>query len=437
MKLLLISPIFKPDKRMPEATSVSAISLNIIAGLTPPDVEVKIIEEEIAMVNPDEEDADLVGISCMTSNVMRGYAIADAFRKRGITVILGGIHPSLLPDEAAQHCDSLCVGEVENVWEQMLEDFKNKKLKKRYSSPYPDLQRFIPLKGRNLTRKIGMAAVALETTRGCPFTCNFCTVPVHFGRKQRHRPVEHVVQMIEDAVKVGIKRVFFMDDNILGTPSYARKLLKAIAPLKISWSAQSTLKTLEKNPDLMDLSRKSGSVGFFFGIESVGSAMGTFTKSYNSQQALVDGMNRVRDAGLHVHAALIFGFDQDTEAVFDETLEFLLKHKIPSASFHPLTPYPGTALFKQLDEENRLLSKDWNDYHYYWGTIVYQPKNFSPQKLFLETARVQEEFSRFSNVIKGTWVNRKHPLLPHFFNYGLNKTIKLARANWLEHYGNK
>jgi radical SAM superfamily enzyme YgiQ (UPF0313 family) len=433
MKILLILPIYQPGKVTANEVSLPSTSLHLIAGLTPSEIEVEIVEEELQQLDMDIE-CDLVGISCMTSNVTRGYYLADEFRKRGKTVVMGGIHPSLLPDEALLHCDSVVIGEVENIWATFLHDFQNKTLKKKYSAPYPVLDKYIPLKMRKSNPKIAFGAISLETTRGCPYTCNFCTVPIQFGRKQRHRPVEHVVREINES---GGKTIIFMDDNILGSAPYAKKLLKALIPLKIKWGGQANIKAVQNNPELIPLAQKSGCLGLFFGIESVTPAMDTLSKSFKSREILSEQLDKVRDAGIHAHTAMIFGFDEDTEGVFDETLEFLLKNKVGSASFHPLTPYPGTDLYNKLDRQGRILTKNWNDYHYHWGTIVFQPKNFTPEQLFLETIRVKREYTSFKNVLAGAWKNRRHPLLHFAVNYGFNKEAKESEAYWKQTYAPK
>lgn len=431
MKLLLILPIYQPGKVTPKEVSAPSRSLHIIAGLTPQEYDVKIVEEEFELADPDEQ-CDLVGISCMTSNITRGYQLAGEYRRRGRKVVMGGIHPSLLPGEALQHCDCVVIGEAENVWEKLLHDFKQNRLKKTYSEPYPELDRYLPLKTNRKNTDISLKSISIETTRGCPYKCNFCTGPFQFGPKQRHRPVDHVVKEIEES---GVRQVFFTDDNIFGDVLYARELLKAITKLKISWGGQSTVKVFQKHPEFLPLAGNSGCVGLFFGIESVSPAMNTFSKSFKNTKILSEILKRITEEGLHVHTGIIFGFDEDTEGVFDETLEFLSKNKVGSASFSPLIPYPGTEIAKQFEQEGRLLSKNWQDYHSFWGTVVYKPKNFTPEKLYLETARVKKEFSGFSSTLSRFWVNRKHPLLHVLFNYGLNKSSKQSLDHWRKQYG--
>ena len=434
MKILLINPVSMTGFSPPAQITLPNLPLRIIAGLTPPEHEITIAEEIIESIDLDV-DCDLVGISCATANIKRGYQLADEFRKRGKTVIMGGIHPTMLPQEALQHCDSVCIGEVEDVWKNILEDFIDGRLKKKYSSPFPSLDRYIEVPQLDMEKgKRGSGFAAIESTRGCPYTCNFCTVPVQFGRKLRHRPVEFVVK---DIIKSGKKRVFFLDDNVIGNPSYARELMSAMIPLNIEWAGQSSLKVLHKNPELITLARKSGCKGLFFGLESVTKAMGSLPKAIKSKEENAELLKKIRDAGIHVHTTVIFGFDDDKEDVFDETLEFLLKTKVSSAGFAALIPFPGTPLHEELDKAGRILTKDWNEYNDHWGTTVYQPKNFTPEQLYYETTRVKTEFTRFSNVMSRAWANRRQPLLYAIVNAAFYGVHKSAMDYWLKRFPNK
>lgn len=430
MKLLLILPAYQPGKVTPKDVTVPSRSLHIIAGLTPPEHDIKIVEEEFNAVDVNEE-CDLVGISCITSNVTRGYELADIFRSKGKTVVMGGIHPSLLPEEALQHCDCVVVGEAENVWEGLLEDFQNGRLKKLYSNPYPALDRYVPLRTNRVNEKITFKTIAIETSRGCPYNCSFCTASLQFGRKQRHRPVVNVVREI---VECGAKQIFFMDDNIFGNVEYARELLKAIAALNITWAGQSTLKTFQMYPDLIKTAVKSGCHGLFFGIESISPAMGTMSKSFQDTTMLSEMLRRVTGAGMHAHTGIIFGFDEDKKGVFDETLEFLMKNRVGSASFSFLIPYPGTQVYKQFESEGRIISKNWMDYHSFWGTVVYKPKHFTPEELYLETAKAKIEFAGFSSTMKRFRANMAHPLAHLYLNRGLYTGAVQSLDHWKKTY---
>jgi len=426
MKIILISPVFQQDKATQKQLVLPSLSLHVLAGLTPEEHEVKIVEEVLGIANCDE-NCDLVGISCFTSNIRRGYELADKFRLRGIPVVMGGIHPTVLPEEALQHADAVVLGEAENVWQDLLEDLKKGKLKKLYRGNYPDLKKHVTLRTRNRKSSHAYGVIPAETSRGCPYTCDFCSVPVHYGRKQRHKPVENV---IHDLIEADARKVFFVDDNIMGDPNYSRELMTQLIPLKIKWVSQSTLKVIQKNPDLLILAKKSGCQGLYFGLETISdTSIRILKKNIREKQMISDTLEKVRDSGLFIYTSIIFGFDEDTESVFDESLEFFYKNKIASSSFTHLTPYPGTELFAQLQKNNRIISTNWDDYNHIWGRVVYKPVNFSPEKLYEETLRVKLESVRLGNVMGRFSANWRHPFYYLMLNYGLNYEAKMIKKN--------
>lgn len=425
MKVLLISPVVDEDKRTPTALTIPQLALHILAGLTPEKHQVKIVEEEYELVNT-EEDCDLVGISCMTSTVSRGYDLAAEFKRRGKTVIMGGIHPTILPDEALQHCDCVVAGEAEEIWEGILEDFENGQLKKMYRGTSPSLDKYIATPTRTNSKKRAFMAIPSETTRGCPFTCDFCCVPDFYGRKLRHKPVENIVR---DVVESEGKAFVFLDDNILGHPSYARELFPELKNLRIKWGGQCSISTIQRHPDLLKLAADSGCKGLYFGLESISpTTMKKFNKSMKSLENLEDQIKKIKDAGIHFHASIIFGFDEDTPAVFPEALEFLNRNKISTATFHILTPFPGTKLFDDMKNDGRMLSTNWRDYH--WDTVVFKPVNLTPDQLLEGFIWAKQEYSRFGSVLKRFPGNLNHPLFHFAGNMGTRQEYKHHLKKW-------
>ncbi|MFH1714941.1 MAG: radical SAM protein [Elusimicrobiota bacterium] len=264
MKILLISPVIDPKIKTPTGLMIPQLSLHLLEGLTPAQHEVKIIEEEMEDIDLNEE-CDLVGISCMTANAPRAYYLAKEFKKRGRKVILGGVHPTLLFDEAIQYADSVIVGEVENVWEQALKDFQEGNLQKKYHHDATPLDRYIPTKYKKHKDSNFFDCIPVMTTRGCPYNCDFCCVSNLYGSKIRHAPIENVVRTIKESKR---KYVIFLDDNIIGDTQYSKLLFKAIIPLKIKWAGQASL-SFVNDIELMKLAAKSGCVALFFGVESV------------------------------------------------------------------------------------------------------------------------------------------------------------------------
>lgn len=415
MKILLISPSTRPDSKTAAALMIPQLGLHILEGLTPPEHEVKIVEEEVEDINIDEP-CDLVGISCMTANAPRAYHLADEFRQRGRKVVLGGVHPSILPDEAIRHADAVVVGEAEGLWNEVLADASSGALRHRYHRPETDLEKYIPMRKGSFARKSLFNILPVMTTRGCPFNCDFCSVSHLFGKRIRHLPVVNVVRFIQET---GAKRYLFLDDNIIGDPRYARELFAGIKPLGIKWVGQASV-SFSRNRELMKLAAESGCGGLFFGVESVSAAqLQKMRKSLKDIALVEDAIKRVRDAGILFHASLIFGFDEDTKAVFPETLEFLTRNKIGTATFNVLTPYPGTRVYEQFRREGRLLTDDWRYYDH--ATVVFRPRNMSPYELQKGKTWVKREFSSLSSILRRLPANMLHPFIYAAMNLAIRK----------------
>jgi len=412
MKILLLSPCKNPGLKKPRFLMIPQLSLHLIAGLTPPEHEVKIVEEEVETIDIDEE-CDLVGISCMTANAPRAYALSEDFRRRGKKVVLGGVHPTILPEEALRHADSVVIGEAEGAWEDVCRDAAAGTLKRRYHRPFPSLDRYVPMGSRRNTKKRAFGVVPVMTTRGCPYNCEFCCVSDLYGKRIRHVPVKNVVRDICDS---GGKFFLFLDDNIAGEPAYAKELFEAITPLGIKWGGQAAL-SIVKNIDILKLARKSGCEALFFGVESVSKAqLERMRKSSKKLDEIEQSIRTVEDLGIFFHASMIFGFDSDTTEIFPETLAFLERNSISSATLNVLTPYPGTKIYRQLKEEQRLLTDDWRFFDH--KTVVYTPRNMTPLELQAGRLWVLKEFTRFSSIMRRLPHHFDHPLYHLAMNIG-------------------
>jgi radical SAM superfamily enzyme YgiQ (UPF0313 family) len=422
MKILLISPCKAPDVKKPRFLMIPQLSLHLIAGLTPPHHEVKIVEEEFDTINLDEE-CDLVGISCMTANAPRAYELAVEFRKRGRKVILGGVHPTILPDEALRHADSVVIGEAEGVWEGLLDDMLAGRLKRRYHKPYPSLDRYIPIRSRMHTKKRAFGVIPVMTTRGCPYHCDFCCVSDLYGKKIRHIPVKNVVRDIVDS---GGKFFLFLDDNIAGDPVYARELFTAITPLGIKWGGQAAISIVRKT-SILEMARKSGCTALFFGIESVSNEqLQRMRKSAKVLEEIEQAIKTVESIGIFFHASMIFGFDSDTKDIFPETLSFLERNRISSATLNVLTPYPGTKVYRQLQKERRLLTNDWRCYDH--KTAVFMPEHMTPFELQAGRLWVLQEFTTLSSIMRRLPYHMDHLLYHLAMNIG-HRRIYTKDAN--------
>jgi len=417
MKILLISPTTEQEIKTAKFSRIPQLALPLIAGLTPEKHEVHIVEEELEQIDFDAS-CDLVGISCMTSNAPRAYLIAQQFRMRGKKVVMGGVHPSVLPDEALRFSDSVVIGEAEGVWSQILEDAETGSLKPRYHKPYPPLDRYVP-KTANGAKRRPFGIIPLMTTRGCPFDCEFCCVNNVFGHKVRHVPVAHVVRDITDS---NGKLYMFLDDNIIGDPRYAREIFSAIKPLGIKWVGQASI-SFVKDESMLKLAAESGCVGLFFGLESVSrKQLEKMRKSIKDIDKIEEAIQKVKDNGIGFHASMIFGFDDDTVSIFEDTLNFLNKNKIYSVSLNTLTPYPGTRLYDRLKQQGRLLTEDWQYYDH--KTVVFTPMHMTPSQLQAGRMWVFREFTKMSTILKKAPFYLDHPLYFAGLSIGRRKACR-------------
>ena len=375
MHVLLVSPSPTPNKKIRSGLKFSQLTLPVLASLTPPDVEVSAVDEELADID-FSQSYDLVGITCMTATARRSYDLCDLFRARGTPVVLGGIHPTVCPQEAILHADAVVIGEAEDCWKTVVEDSRGGHLQRFYRSEFPDLNR-APLPRRDLGIDHAVFnTVGLETTRGCPYNCEFCSVTDFYGPHIRHRSVANVV---EDIKRSGSRIFMITDDNVTGHAAYSKELFQALAPLGITWVGQSSIK-LARDRELLELCRKSGCAALFFGLESVStSGMQSLPKAYNSIEETEEAIRIIQDHGIAFHPSIVLGLDTDTPDIFDDTLEFLQRNRVPSLTLNVMTPYPGTRIHQRLMEEGRLISRDWSYYDH--KCVVFRPKHMSPEQL--------------------------------------------------------
>ena len=403
MKVTLIEPAMIKNQGFSEKPSwqLTPLTLATLAGITPPDVEVEALDDRIEEIDY-EARRDLVGISVKTFTARRGYQIADEFRARGIPVILGGHHPTLLPEEALQYADSILMGEAEGIWRDVLRDAERGQLQKVYRQTQT-----LSLNGLKVNRSIFRGKKYLpvgmvETTRGCPFSCNFCSVTTFFGRSFRHRSPTEVVAEIENLDK---KFVFLVDDNIVADKEAAKELFRALIPLKIRWISQASL-TMTKDKELMRLMYESGCAGVLTGIETISRAnLRQIHKSWNTVGiGYEEALKIARDNGIAIVGSFILGMNEDTNDSLNQLLEFTIRERFFAVLFNLLTPYPGTELYKQFLQDNRLTHPQWwLDPNYTYGSAVFQPKNISAHDLEQGRLRLYREFYSPSSILRRLW----------------------------------
>ena len=395
MKVVLIEPAF--DERgivKLHGFKILPYGLLQLASVTPPDVEVAIFDEKVDPI-PERIDADLIGISVFTTaNAPRAYQLAQRFRSQGTPVVMGGAHASALPDEARRFADSVVVGEGEAVWPQVLRDAEHGTLEPVYAAGLPELTTLPSRRPWELVRTARYPApLIVQTTRGCPVGCEFCSVPAFSGRKMRHKTIDQVLDDIADVARIRTNvytrladTVFFLDDSFGTDVLYYKALMQAIVDrgLRMRWVTQATTAIAQKR-DLLELAEKSGCVGVLIGFESLSQdVLREADKSYRAS-TYADVIAKLHDHGIGVEGTFIFGFDHDDEDVFERTVEFAQRTRLNVAQFSSLTPLPGTRLFERFKNDGRLLYEPWKDPRQ-WARFnlfesVIRPKQMSPERL--------------------------------------------------------
>jgi len=369
-----------------------------LAAVTPKQHNIEIIEGSINDINFHKK-YDIVGLSCVTAIAFRSYEIADEFRQRGVPVVLGGHHPSALPEEAKQHADSVVIGEAEDTWPQLLKDLEKGNLQSFYYQTKVVEPELIP-NARNINPKKSVLKF-VQSTRGCLNKCDFCSMPnKKFGKIFRMRPIENVINEIRS---IPIKHFGFQDSSMTINTKYTKELFRQMKGGKINkkFSAYGNINILGKDDELLKLASEAGCNSWFVGFESISQdSLNSIGKGSNKVKEYAPSIKKIHDHGMYIFGSFIFGFDLDTKDIFDKTLEFFNSNDIEIANFNILTPYPGTALFNRLDKEGRIFSKDWTKYDFH--NVVFEPKNMTPEYLQDNTKRVSEIAYSYSNIFRRT-----------------------------------
>jgi radical SAM superfamily enzyme YgiQ (UPF0313 family) len=340
---------------------------------------VKVVNEAIEEIDFNAK-VDLVGITGLTCVIKRAYDLADRFRERGVKVILGGVHPSLLPEEAKEHADSVLIGEAEGIFDHLINDLEAGELKPFYKNrEWSDLKG-MPLPRRDLlNRRYRPFFKVIETTRGCPNRCEFCSIPTINGKRYRIRPLEEVDQELSAIVKQKGEYLFLADDNVTARKDYALGLFEIFKRHQIKWMGFTTIQ-IAKNEELLRKAQESGCVSLFIGFESlIQENLDSVSKRFVHTEELTDLVKTIQSHRIGIHGSFIFGFDGDDPTIFKKTVEFVQKNNIELPTFSILTPFPGTPLRKRLEEEGRIFDHDWS--HYDMSHAVFRPKNMTAQEL--------------------------------------------------------
>lgn len=376
MRLTLIHPCIGriPGKKYIRSWQMEPLPPAVIASLTPKDVEIRFWDDRMEAI-PFDEPTDLVALSIETYTAKRAYQIASEYRQRGVPVVMGGFHATLVPDEVSEYAESIVIGEAEAIWPKLIEDFRHGKLKPVYQSENrPNISNITP--DRSIFKnKRYMPLALVESARGCGFKCDFCAIQSYFKSTQTYRSIECVINEVK-SLKSSNRLFFFVDDNIVNHPKRAKALFEALIPLGIKWVSQATM-TMTHDPELLDLMKRSGCQGVLIGFESLNpenlKAMNKpFNMARGGAQNAIDNLHRF---GIRLYATFVFGYENDTEDSFEQAVEFSIRNKIFMLAFNHLTPFPGTPLYDRLKKEGKLLyDRWWLDDRYRYGEVPFQTK---------------------------------------------------------------
>jgi radical SAM superfamily enzyme YgiQ (UPF0313 family) len=370
------------------------LNLCMIAAYTPNEFQVSIRDECVEPID-FEKDVDLVGLTAYTNNALRAYEIADSFRRRGVTVVMGGVHASNLPEETLRHCDAVVVGEAEDAWQRLVRDFTHGRLEKIYQN-----DQLVSLEGLSIPRRDTLVRDryvtinTVQTARGCPHNCSFCSVTRFNGRSYRFRPIDEVIREIETLPS---RNVFIIDDNIYCHRERSCKLFEAMIPLKIRWGGQSTI-SIANDPETLELAARSGCVGLAIGFESFSKeSLKGAHKRFNDPERFYREIETIKRYGILIWGSFVLGFDEDDEENLERTIRMSRKSKLDFACFNFLTPLPGTMVYDQFEKDGRLTSKNWANYN--MANLVFRPASVTPEGLEKMVKRAWLEFYSMKAVV--------------------------------------
>ena len=395
MKITFICPHLMDTR---SADAMEPLVFAILAGLTPKDIELDFFDERIEPI-PIDHNTDLVAMTVGTYTARRAYQISTQFRQRGIPVVMGGLHPSFLPEEALVYADSVVIGDAEEIWGELVQDALQGKLKQVYRQLKQPL-----LKGVNFDRTIFNGKrykplIPVQIGRGCSFACDFCSINAFYGSHVRQRPLEEIIAEIE---ALESKHILFVDSNLFVDLPKAEELFQALIPLNIRWGGQITLDAV-RNAQLLDLMAKSGCFAISIGFESLNKDnLRLMNKEWNLKYNNYDyAIQQFHDRGIIIYANLIFGYDHDTVDSFDITAEFAIQSKFALANLVPLTPTPSSRLYGRLHDENRLIFKRWwLDPAYQYGQATFHPLRMTADELTKGCLHARQKFYKFGSILK-------------------------------------
>jgi radical SAM superfamily enzyme YgiQ (UPF0313 family) len=398
MKIALIFP--RVDTRRGTKVKnymVPPYGLQLLAALTPPQHQVILLDQFHQPIDTGLE-VDLVGISVWTASSANAYRLADVFRARGVPVVLGGPHVTVLPEEAATHADSIVIGEAESVWEQLLIDFESGRMAAAYQGNSLPLSETPPARWDVFPQQSYVIRSAISTSRGCHYRCEFCYESSRPDSIYRRKPLVEVLAEIDSRSGPIIA---FLDNDLLGDKRYARELLQALIPRQKVWMAMTSIRFAD-DPDMVELAASAGCRTLFIGFESLSSAsLQEVGKRQNKVEHYARNIQRLHEHGITVNGSFVFGFDHDASDVFDTTVQFGINNRLETSTFTILTPYPNTALYNRLEAEGRIFDHDWS--HYDTTRAVFTPAQMTVEELEEGYFYAYRQFYSVSSILRRTF----------------------------------
>ncbi len=404
-KILFIQPTpYDTEKRLIKKKRLYfvGLALPVLAALTPSDWEVELCLETIEDV-PFDTDADVIAISSMGHAVIRTIDIAKIFKARGKTVLLGGYMVSLMPEEAKKYCDSVIIGDAEEVWRDALEDIQAGALKPFYQKEISKLEYPIPRYDLLINKSIG-DFLPVQAGRGCPNVCSFCSVYCLYKAKYYQRPIEDVLRDIKEVKRLGFNKFLLLDDNILSDKVYLKELCHEIKQLKMTWLSQCSIE-IGKDEELLKLVSESGCIALSFGIESISQeSLNSMNKGWAKVEEYSQLLRNIRGAGIDVSTEMVVGAEGDTVESIRATSKFIEDNKIVVPRFYILTPIPGTQFYDEMKQQGRICNDEIYSYN---GTeAVHIPKNMTPEELTKAYWQLYNDVFAIKNIVRRTILHK-------------------------------
>ncbi len=412
----------RPGQTYLKTWEMEPLPVAMLAALTPKDIAIRFYDDRIEGI-PYDEPTDVVAISVEVYTAKRAYQIASEYRKRGVPVVMGGFHTTLVPEEVGRYADSIVLGEAEDIWTQVLDDYRHGTPKKTYRAQgRPSLHRSTPYRGI-FRGKSYLPMRLVEAGRGCPFKCDFCSIQTFYDSTYNRRPVDSVIEELT-TLQAQNKPIFFVDDNIIANRKGAIELLEALIPLKLRWFSQGSI-NMANDEYMLDLMRRSGCMGVLIGFESMNPAnLRQMGKDVNMVQGnYARAMSTLRRFGIRIYGTFVFGYDHDTAETFDQSVDFAMEHGMYLCGFNHLTPVPGTALYQRLEREQRLLyGKWWLDDAYSYNKVPFRPASLSAEEVRQHCLRARHRFYSVPNMMRrATYPTNRNDffMLRNFFGINL------------------